>query len=68
MVKERDYGLDIVRIISMLGIVILHINGAGGVLGSCQNVQAKYLASNWVEICAYTSVDLFGLLSGYLGL
>ena len=30
MVKERDYGLDIVRIISMLGIVILHTSGAGG--------------------------------------
>ena len=28
MVKERDYGLDIVRIISMLGIVILQIGRA----------------------------------------
>lgn len=26
---NRDYVLDIVRIISMIGIVVLHINGAG---------------------------------------
>lgn len=65
---SRDYGLDIVRIISMLGIVILHINGAGGILNGCESVQSKYLVSYFVEICAYTSVDLFGLLSGYLGL
>ena len=68
MAKERDYGLDIIRIVSMLGIVILHINGAGGVLKACENIQPKFLVSNWLEICAYTSVDLFGLLSGYLGL
>ena len=28
--KERNYGLDIARILAMLGIVTLHINGAGG--------------------------------------
>ena len=66
----RDYGLDIVRVISMLGIVILHINGAGGVLDCCQNQQAVglYWTAFWVEILAYTSVDIFGLMSGYLGI
>lgn len=66
----RDYGLDIVRIISMLGIVILHINGAGGVLSSSGNQQmtVSYWTAFWVEIMAYTSVDIFGLMSGYLGI
>ena len=28
--KERNYGLDLLRVLAMLGIVILHTNGAGG--------------------------------------
>lgn len=28
--KMRNYGLDIVRILAILGIIILHINGVGG--------------------------------------
>ncbi len=68
MVKERDYGLDIVRIISMLGIVTLHINGAGGVLDACEKSRFQYWVFWFVEVIAYTSVDVFGLLSGYLGI
>lgn len=67
MNDRRNYGLDLLRIIAMLGIVILHINGQGGVLKCCEDYQWKSAISKWVEICAYTSVDIFGLLSGYLG-
>lgn len=67
---DRDYGIDILRILSMMGIIILHINGAGGVLNTCRDLQenTSHWIAFWVEIMAYTSVDVFGLLSGYLGL
>ena len=55
--------MDILRILGMLGIVILHIEGQGGVLKSCGDTPAY-----WVEVLAYTSVDIFGILSGYLGI
>lgn len=28
--KERNYGIDLLRIISMIMVVILHINSMGG--------------------------------------
>ena len=52
----------------MCGIITLHILGHGGVLDSCDFNSAGYWSSWWIEICAYCSVDLFALLSGWLGI
>ena len=66
----RDPGLDIVRILAMIGIVVVHIIGHGGILNACVNQRddISYWFAYWIDILAYTSVDCFGLLSGYLGL
>lgn len=50
----------------MLGIVILHILGAGGVLDHTVPGTVNDWVAWFFEICAYCSVDLFGLLTGYL--
>ena len=65
---KRNYGLDIARVTAMLGIIILHILGQGGGLNSCRFGTPQYAVVWWVEICSYTSVDLFALLSGWLGI
>ena len=66
---KRNYGIDLCRILSMLGIVVLHVIGKGGaqqlVNGS---YTAGYWASEWLFICAVCSVDVFAIMSGYLGL
>ena len=68
MNDNRNYGLDIARIIAMCGIIILHILGQGGILKNIHMDNEKYWMAWWVEICAYCSVDLFALLSGWLGI
>ena len=68
MKNERNYGLDLARILAMCGIITLHILGQGGELISLNPNSGNYWISQWVEICAYCSVDLFALLSGWLGL
>lgn len=65
---ERNYGLDAARVCAMCGIIILHILGQGGVLAVCQPNSGHYWVSWWLEICAYCSVDLFALISGWLGI
>lgn len=65
---ERNYGLDAARICAMCGIIILHILGQGGVLAACHLNSGHYWVSWWLEICAYCSVDLFALISGWLGI
>lgn len=66
--SERNYGLDIARFVAIIGIIVLHINGRGGVIDASLIGTGTYWMAQWIEILAYCSVDLFALLSGYLGI
>ncbi len=59
------YALDILRIVSMCGIVTLHFLGQGGLL-EFNGKMNQYAMAWFLEICAYCSVNLFAMLSGYL--
>jgi surface polysaccharide O-acyltransferase-like enzyme len=63
---ERNPGLDLLRIVSMLAVVVLHLLGRGGVLQSAQVGTASYALAWAFETAAYCAVDCYALLSGYL--
>lgn len=65
---KRNYGLDILRILSMLGIVGLHILGQGGILKELSSVNGflKYDTAYFIEILLYCSVNIFAMITGYL--
>ena len=67
MKEERNYGIDLLRIIAMLLVVVLHCLGQGGLLKSVIVGTAKYNLIWALEIFAYCAVDLFALISGYVG-
>lgn len=64
--KSRNIGLDILRILSMCGIIGLHIINSGGLLHNLSIYSYKFYLLLPVLILMYTSVNVFGLLSGYL--
>ena len=35
--RERNYGIDLLRIVSMIMVTILHFSGYGGFLGTPEN-------------------------------
>ncbi len=63
---ERNYGIDLLRIISMLMIVILHSLLKGGVLDNLLVDSARYNVAWLMEIIAYPAVDIFAIISGYV--
>ena len=65
--EERNYGIDLLRIFAMLGIVGLHVLGHGGIL---QNVQpgVKYISAWGLEVLFSCSVNIYALISGYVGI
>lgn len=63
---ERNYGIDLLRILSMLYVLVLHVLGNGGVLGAATEGTAQYMASWFLEIWTYGAVDIFALISGYV--
>ena len=66
IVKERNIGIDLLRIIAMYMIVILHVLGQGGILSNSKKFSSSFYLGWLLETFAYCSVNVFGLISGYV--
>ncbi len=67
--KQRNVGIDVLRIVSMFFIIIGHILMQGGVLSAYLNegLQGSYYFFNTLYILVYCGVNCFALVSGYVG-
>ena len=65
--KTRNFGIDLLRIIAMFYVLVLHTLRYGGVLDSFSPGSLKWSILWFIEIWAYCSVNLFGLITGYVG-
>ena len=69
---ERNYGIELLRILAIVFVLILHILGRGGVYPyTGSNVVTSERAANYavawtLETAAYGAVDLFALISGFV--
>ena len=66
--QERNYGVDLLRMFAMFLVVVLHILGQGGVLGKTHAYSGQYLVGWFLELAAMCSVNLYALISGYVGI
>lgn len=62
----RNYGIDLLRMVSILGVAFLHILGHGGVLASTTS-HIGFSAVWFLELLALPAVNCFVLISGYIG-
>lgn len=63
---KRKYGIDLLRILSMLFIVILHLLKQGGLLDATEINSPNYHFAWIMEIIAMCAVNCYGLISGYV--
>ena len=63
---ERKIGLDVIRIWAIIGVISLHLLGQGGILDALANSQSYWIYYT-IEVICMCSVNLFALLSGFLG-
>lgn len=64
--KERNFGIDLLRIVSMYMIVILHVLGQGGILNNLEVLSLKYNLAWLLEITCYCAVNCYALITGYV--
>lgn len=64
--REYNYGIEVLRILSMLMVVILHVLGRGGILESAKYLSSQYHVAWFMEIICYCAVDCYALISGYV--
>ena len=65
-VKERNYGIDLLRIISMFMVVVLHVVGHGGVLNATIGLTLKGEIAWAIEIASYCAVNCYALITGFV--
>ena len=65
-VSSRNYGVDLLKIVSMFMVVVLHVLGVGGVLGGSAALSLNYEISWLLETGAYCAVNCFALASGFV--
>ena len=61
--EERNYGIDLLRIVSMMMVVLLHVLGQGG----SDPLTVKSETAWLLEIGAYSAVNIYAMISGYVG-
>ena len=66
MDKKREYGLDLLRIVSMFMVVILHsLNHGGLVEGALVPGTLNFYVCNIVYALCFVAVNCFVMISGY---
>lgn len=67
-ISNRNYGIDALRMVAMLLVLISHILGCGGILEAAIPFSGQYEAAWLLQIIAYCSVNCYALISGYVGI
>ena len=64
--RERNYGVDFLRIIATFMVLTLHILGQGGLLVTLTSGTVRYHVFWFLEVVCYCAVNCYGLISGYV--
>lgn len=63
----RNAGIDLLRMVSMFLVALLHVLGQGGVLSHIPMNTPAYKVAWLLEVAGYCCVDVYALISGYVG-
>lgn len=64
--QQRNYGIELLRIIAMFMIVILHTLKQGGILASVTPNSPHFHIAWILEITCFCAVNIYALISGYV--
>ena len=62
----RNYGIDLLKIISMIMIIVLHITGQGGMLENTVTLSSQYNILWLLRAMCFCCVNCYALATGYL--
>ena len=64
---SHNYGIDLLRLLAFVYVIVLHTIGHGGIIQNSPAGSHQYMLAAGMEIWACCAVNLFGLISGYVG-
>lgn len=66
-VKQRNAGIDLLRVVAVFYVIVLHIIRQGGLLKAVAEGGYQYLVCVALSIVCLCATNIFGLISGYVG-
>lgn len=64
--NKKNPGIELLRIVSMIYVIILHTLGQGRILTNSISGSFHFYVGWTIEIFAFCSVNIFGIISGYV--
>lgn len=64
---KRNYGIDLLRIVAMVAVIVLHLTGVGGICANAALGSAQFYISQFLRIATFCAVNCYALISGYVG-
>ena len=66
---ERNYGIDLLKIVAMMFVCILHVCNYGGVSSKSltESFPDNHKLIIFLQALTYCAVDVYAMVSGYLG-
>lgn len=65
--KARNYGIDVLRLISMFFIITLHTLYHGEITNTCKPGTINHAVSTLLITIVWCGVDIFAIISGFVG-
>ena len=63
---KRNYGIDLLRIVAMVFVILLHITGVGGICANTQLFSPQFFLSQFIRIGTFCAVNCYALISGFV--
>ena len=63
--SQRNMGVELFRVVSMMLVVMLHILGQGKVLSSTAHLSINYKVALFLQVVTYCSVNCYAMISGF---
>ena len=63
--SERNMGVELFRIVSMILVILLHVMGHGGVRSYSEYLSTNYQVAWFLQTMGYCSVNCYAIISGF---
>lgn len=64
--KQKNAGIEFLRIIAMFMVLLLHLNGQGGILKNVPAYGVNYWIAYFIQCASFCCVNCFAMISGYV--
>ena len=66
-VGQRNYGIDLLRLVAAFYVIVLHTVNQGGIYEACDSLSYQNNLCRLLMIFSICAVNIFGIISGYVG-